>query len=269
MKQLLQDMKTGKTQVVDIPVPQVGEKSALVRTATSLVSAGTERMLVEFAKQGLIGKAQSRPDLVQQVLNKAKREGLLSTLDAARNKLGQPLTLGYSSAGTIVETGSNLSGFRAGDRVACGGGGYAVHAEFANIPQNLLVRIPDSVDFEQAAFATIGAVAMQGFRLADVQVGANVAVIGLGLLGLLATGIASAAGCRVLTGELRRNASVHVMRAGTEIVKTEISSIRREKDDVREVREGMECGIKLSGFNDIKQNDVLEAYKIEEVARTL
>ncbi len=198
MKQLLQDMKTGKTQVVDIPVPQVGEKAALVRTAASLVSAGTERMLVEFAKQGLIGKAQSRPDLVQQVLNKAKREGLLSTLDAARNKLDQPLTLGYSSAGTIVETGSNLSGFRAGDRVACGGGGYAVHAEFANIPQNLLVRIPDAVDFEQAAFATIGAVAMQGFRLADVQVGANVAVIGLGLLGLLATGIASAAGCRVL-----------------------------------------------------------------------
>ncbi len=198
MKQLLQDMKTGKTQVVDVPVPQVGEKAALVRTAASLVSAGTERMLVEFAKQGLLGKAQSRPDLVQQVLNKAKREGLLSTLDAAKNKLDQPLTLGYSSAGTIVETGSNLSGFRAGDRVACGGGGYAVHAEFANIPQNLLVCIPDSVNFEQAAFATIGAVAMQGFRLADVQVGANVAVIGLGLLGLLATGIASAAGCRVL-----------------------------------------------------------------------
>jgi len=198
MKQLLQNMKTGETQVTDVPVPRPGQNTALVRTAASLVSAGTERMVVEFARRGLIGKAQSRPDLVRQVLNKAKREGLLTTFDAAMNKLDQPLALGYSSAGTIMKTGPGLRGFRTGDRVACAGGGHAVHAEFAAVPQNLMVKIPDSVDFDQAAFTTIGSIALQGFRLADVQVGANVAVIGLGLLGLLATGIASAAGCQVL-----------------------------------------------------------------------
>jgi len=202
MKQLLQNMKTGQALIEDVPVPQPGNDSALVRTAYSLVSAGTERMLVSFAKQGLVGKARSRPDLVREVLNKARREGLLTTFDAAMNKLDQPLALGYSSAGTIIQTGSDLRGYKTGDRVACAGGGYAVHAEFAVVPQNLMVPIPDSVDFEQAAFATIGAIAMQGFRLADVQVGARVGVIGLGLLGLLAAGIANAAGCQVLGVDL-------------------------------------------------------------------
>lgn len=198
MKQLLQNMKTGETIVAEVPVPNPGQGTALVRAAASLVSVGTERMLVEFAKQGLIGKAQSRPDLFRQVLNKARREGLLATFDAALNKLDQPLSLGYSSAGTIVQTGPGLRGFHIGDRVACGGGGHAVHAEFAAVPQNLMVKIPESVDFEQAAFTTVGAVAMQGFRLSEAQIGARVAVIGLGLLGLLTVGIASAAGCQVL-----------------------------------------------------------------------
>lgn len=198
MKQLLQNIKTGEAQVVEVPAPQPGEGKALVRTAASLVSAGTERMVVSFARQGLLGKAQSRPDLMRQMVNKAQREGLLTALEAALNKLDQPMALGYSSAGTIVEVGPGLEGFRAGDRVACAGGGHAVHAEFASLPQNLMVRIPDGVSFEQAAFTTVGAIAMQGFRLADVQVGSKVAVIGLGLLGLLATGIAAAAGCEVL-----------------------------------------------------------------------
>ncbi len=198
MKQLLQNMKTGETQVTDVPVPKPGQGTALVRTAVSVVSAGTERMLVEFARQGLVGKAKSRPDLLREVINKAKREGLLTTYDAAMNKLDQPLQLGYASAGTIIEAGPGLRGFKAGERVACGGGGYAVHAEFASIPQNLMVSIPDEVDFEAAAFTTIGAIAMQGFRLADVQVGARVGVIGLGLLGMLASAISQAAGCQVL-----------------------------------------------------------------------
>jgi len=198
MKQLLQNMKTGETQVAEVPVPQPGQGMALVQTAASLVSAGTERMVVAFARKGMLGKAQSRPDLVRQVLNKARLEGLLSTYEAAMNKLDQPMALGYSSAGTILKSGPGLTGFRVGDRVACAGGGHAVHAEFAAIPQNLMVHIPNSVDFEQAAFTTVGAVAMQGFRLADVQVGSKVVVIGLGLLGLLTVGIASAAGCQVL-----------------------------------------------------------------------
>ncbi|MDF1519378.1 MAG: bi-domain-containing oxidoreductase [Brevefilum sp.] len=202
MKQMLQNLKTGETQVVEVPVPQISRGSALVKTSASLVSAGTERMLVEFARQSLVGKAKSRPDLARQVINKAQREGIIPTFEAAMNKLDQPMVLGYSSAGTIIKVGPGLEGFKVGDRVACGGGGHAVHAEFASVPQNLLARLPDSVDFESAAFTTIGAIAMQGFRLAEVGVGARVAVIGLGLLGLLTTGIANAAGCQVLAVDL-------------------------------------------------------------------
>lgn len=202
MKQLLQNMKTGQAVVAEVPMPTPGDGMALIRTANSLVSAGTERMLVSFAKQGLLGKARSRPDLIREVLNKARREGLLTTIEAALNKLDQPFALGYSSAGTIIKTGPGLVGFKAGDRVACAGGGYAVHAEYAIIPQNLMVPIPEPVNFEEAAFATIGAIAMQGFRLSEVGVGARVGIIGLGLLGLLTTGIAQAAGCQVLGVEL-------------------------------------------------------------------
>lgn len=202
MKQILQNIKTGKTTVAEVPVPSLGLGAALVQNAYSLVSAGTERMLVSFGKQNLIGKARSRPDLVREVLNKAHREGLITTLDAAKNKLDQPMALGYSSAGIIIDTGAELTGFKAGDRVACGGGGYAVHAEYVAVPRNLLVPVPAGVDLEQAAFATVGAIAMQGFRLAEVQVGAKVGVIGLGLLGLLSVGIAQAAGCQVLGVDL-------------------------------------------------------------------
>ncbi len=202
MKQLLQDMKSGETRITEVPVPSIGTKTALVRTAASLVSVGTERMLVEFAQQSLIGKAKSRPDLVRQIVEKAKREGILTTLQATTNRLDQPMELGYSSSGTIVEVGQELQGFKVGDRVACGGGGYAVHAEFANVPQNLLVKLADTVDFESAAFTTLGAVAMQGFRLSSLKVGESVAVIGLGLLGLLSALIARAAGCKVLGVDL-------------------------------------------------------------------
>lgn len=197
MKQLLQNMHNGETSIVDVPVPSVKNKFALVQTACSLVSAGTERMLVEFAEKNLVQKASSRPDLVKQVLSKAQREGILPTIEATFNKLDQPMSLGYSSAGTIVEIGSGMEGFEVGDRVACGGGNYAAHAEYDLVPRNLLVKLPDSVDFESAAFTTLGAIAMQGFRLGDPQLGDRVCVIGLGLLGLMATQIARAAGCEV------------------------------------------------------------------------
>ena len=197
MKQLLQNMHNGQTNIEEVPIPSVKSKFALVKTACSLVSAGTERMLVEFAEKNLVQKATSRPDLVKQVLTKAQREGILSTIEATFNKLDQPMPLGYSSAGTILELGGGLEGFKVGDRVACGGGNYAVHAEYALVPRNLLVKLPDSVDFDSAAFTTLGAIAMQGFRLASPQLGDRVCVIGLGLLGLMAVQIARAAGCEV------------------------------------------------------------------------
>ena len=198
MKQLLQNIKNGKTTIEDVPVPTLREGMALVKISASLVSAGTERMIVEFAEKSLVGKARSRPDLVKQVLDKAKREGVMPSMQAAFNRLDQPMALGYSSAGTIVALGKNMHGFKVGQRVACAGFGYASHAEYNVVPRNLLTSLPKNVNFESAAFTTLGAIALQGFRLAEPQLGENVAVIGLGLLGLLTIQLASAAGCNVL-----------------------------------------------------------------------
>ena len=182
MKQLLQYLRDGKTIVADVPAPSAAPGTALVQTAVSLVSAGTERMVVDFATKSLVGKARSRPDLVRQVLDKARREGLLTTIEAAFNRLDQPMALGYSSAGTIIEVGAGLEGFQVGDQVACAGGGHAVHAEYAVVPRNLLTPLPDDVSFEAGAFTTLGSIALHGFRLAQPQLGERVAVIGLGLL---------------------------------------------------------------------------------------
>jgi threonine dehydrogenase-like Zn-dependent dehydrogenase len=155
-------------------------------------------MLVSFAEKNLLGKAQSRPDLMKQVLEKAKREGILTTLDATFSRLDQPLTLGYSSAGTVIQVGDGVDGFKPGDRVVCAGGGYAVHAEYALVPKNLSAHLPKGVNFESGAFATIGAIALNGIRLANPQVGEISAVIGMGLLGLLTAQILKASGCEVI-----------------------------------------------------------------------
>jgi threonine dehydrogenase-like Zn-dependent dehydrogenase len=202
MKQVLQSLRSGETKVVDVPTPQAQPGMALVKTAVSLVSAGTERMVVDFASKSLLNKVRSRPDLARQVLDKARREGFLTAAEAAFNRLDQPMVLGYSSAGTIINLGQEIPGIKVGQRVACAGGGYAVHAEYALVPRNLMVALPDEVGFEAAAFTTLGAIAMHAFRLSQASVGEQVTVIGLGLLGLLTTAIASAAGCRVLGVDL-------------------------------------------------------------------
>ena len=198
MKQVLQNMKSGATEVVDVPVPQLRKGAVLVRTAASLVSAGTERNLVSFAEKSLVGKAQSRPDLVKQVLEKAKREGLLTTYESAMNRLDQPMSLGYSSSGIVIESAPDVPDFKPGDRVVCAGGGHAVHAEYALVPVNLIAHLPENVDFESAAFATMGAISLNGIRLANPQIGEKVAVIGLGLLGLITAQLLRAAGCEVI-----------------------------------------------------------------------
>jgi predicted dehydrogenase/threonine dehydrogenase-like Zn-dependent dehydrogenase len=201
MKQLLQNINTGKAVVVDVPAPQAGSGEILVHVAASLVSAGTEKMVVEFAEKNILQKAMARPDLVRQVLNKASREGILSTLSSVRQRLDTDMALGYSNAGEVIEVGGGVSEFKIGDRVACAGGGFAVHAEFVRIPRNLAVRIPaptssrSEVEFEEAAFTTVGAIGLQGLRLARPQLGETVAVIGLGLIGLLVVQLVRAAGC--------------------------------------------------------------------------
>ncbi len=199
MKQVIQLMRKGTTVVAEVPPPAVKANAALVQTVASLVSAGTERMVVDFAGKSLLGKARARPDLVRQVLEKVRKEGLFTAVDAATNKLDQPMALGYSSAGIIIEIGKGLKGFKVGDRVACAGGGFAVHAEYAVVPQNLLVQLPKTVDFESAAFTT-----SRCNRHAWLSSGVeyrwapSVAVIGLGLLGLLTLGIARVSGCQVI-----------------------------------------------------------------------
>ena len=218
MKQLLQSMRDGVTQVVEVPVPTPQPGMILIRTAASLLSAGTERMVVEFAKKSLLGKIRSRPDLAKQVIDKARREGVLSTVEAAFNRLDQPTPLGYSSAGTVVAVGVGVHDFRVGQRVACAGGGYAVHAEYAVVPVNLVVPLPDWVSFEAGAFGTLGSIALHGFRLGQPQVGESVAVIGLGLLGLLSVELAQAAGCRVIGIDLDPERVAFAKKLGAEAV---------------------------------------------------
>ena len=205
MKQLLQNMSDGKAEVVDIPVPVVKPGYVLVRNRASVVSAGTERMIVSFAEKSLLGKAQSRPDLMKQVIDKAKREGVISTLQSAFNRLDQPMALGYSSAGIVDKVGDGVEDFRPGMRVACAGSGFATHSEYVLVPKNLLVEFSDEIPFEEAAFATLGAISLQGFRLANPQVGDKIAVIGLGLLGLLMVEIGLTAGCTVFGIDLNKN----------------------------------------------------------------
>ncbi len=198
MKQVVQNYRTGELKVEELPPPALKAGGLLVRTTHSLISAGTERMVVETAQSSLIGKARSRPDLVRQVFDTFKREGLRSTYEKVTSKLNQIKALGYSASGTVIAVGKDVKGFQVGDRVACAGAGYASHAEMIFVPQNLCCKLPQGASLEAACYTTVGAIALQGIRQADVRLGEAVAVIGLGLIGQLTVQMLKASGCRVL-----------------------------------------------------------------------
>ncbi len=198
MKQVTQIQRSGQLKVVDVPPPGLHPEGLLVRTAFSVISAGTERAKVEVAKKTLLGKAWARPDQVRQVIATARQLGLAATYQKVISKLDALSPLGYSSAGVVLAVGSRVTGLTVGDRVGCAGANYANHAEVAYIPHNLCARVPDGVSLEEAAFATIGAIALQGVRQASPTLGETAGVIGLGLLGLLTVQLLKAAGCRVI-----------------------------------------------------------------------
>ncbi len=225
MKQVFQNARGAEITVVEVPAPKLLAGCVLVRTAASLVSAGTERASSEFASKTLLQKAKMRPDLVREVLNKISRDGLAATVSAVRNRLDQPGALGYSSAGTVVSVGEGVVDINPGDRVACAGAGHAVHAEFACVPRLLLARIrSEEVTFDEASFTTLGAVALHGVRNAEAKLGDVVAVIGLGLLGQLTVQILKAAGCCVLGMDISAERAELALRLGADAVSSSPSS---------------------------------------------
>ncbi len=194
MKQLIQNLKSGETILEEVPAPQVKRGAVLISTRRSLVSLGTERMLVEFGKANLIEKARQQPDKVKMVLDKIKTDGLMPTLDAVFNKLGQPLPLGYCNVGEVIAVGEGVSDLQIGDRVASNGS----HAETVCVPRNLVAKIPENVTNDEAAFTVIGSIGLQGIRLLNPTLGETVVVIGLGLIGLLTAELLKLNGCRVI-----------------------------------------------------------------------
>ena len=214
MKQVLQNLKNGSTEVAEVPAPRAGRGQLLIRTARTLVSAGTERMMVDFGKAGLIDKARQQPDKVRMVLDKISTDGLMPTIAAVRNKLDQPLAMGYCNVGEVIEVGVGVTGYAVGDRVASNG----KHAELVAVPVNLCAKVPDAVPDEAAAFTVLGAIALQGIRLAQPTLGETVVVTGLGLIGLVTVQLLRAHGCRVLGLDFDADKLALARRFGAEVV---------------------------------------------------
>ncbi len=227
MKQLIQSYKTGEIRLVDVPVPSVKRGHILVKTMASLVSIGTEKHMLEMAKKSLLGKAIARPDLVRQVINKAKTEGVMEAYRQAMGRLDMPVLLGYSSSGIVIDVGEGVLEFSVGDCVACTGSGYAGHTEVALVPENLCVKIPKrqscqqlttdtEISFEEAAFAALGGIALEAVRLANVGLGEYVAVIGMGLIGQIVVQILDSAGCHVMGFDVQKNRIDMALKSGAE-----------------------------------------------------
>jgi len=230
MKQILQNMRSGVVAVYDVPAPSVQRGRLLVRTAASLISAGTEKNTVDMGKKSLLGKARQRPDLVKQVIDKARTEGLMNTYTAVKAKLDGTTALGYSAAGIVTAVGEDVSGFKVGDRVACAGAGYASHAEVISVPQNLCVRLPDEISFDEGAFGTLGAIALQGVRLSQPTLGEAFVVIGLGLLGQITVQLLKANGCRVFGIDIDESKLNLARELGAEMCSTPADANRLVKE---------------------------------------
>jgi predicted dehydrogenase len=221
MKQVIQSARSGKLALTEVPEPRVRSGSVLVRTRASLISAGTERMVIDFAKKSLAGKAKERPDLVRKVMDKARRDGVLATFKAVMARLDEPLPLGYSAAGEVVAVGAGCEGlFQVGQRVAMAGAGLANHAELNVVPRNLAAPIPDGVSDEEACFGTVAAIAMAGLRNLAPQLGDVVAVLGVGLVGQIAAQLLTLAGIRVVAVDVNSARLELARRTGAELAWT-------------------------------------------------
>jgi len=205
MKQIIQNYKTGELELAEVPIPAVKSGGVLVRNLNSLVSAGTEKLMISLAKKSLIGKAKSRPDLVKKVIKKIKSDGLMEAYKQAMGRLDNPMPLGYSCAGEVEKVGKEVDEFKEGDRVACFGSEYASHAEMVWVPKNLTVKIPEAVSYEEASFVGLGAIALHAVRCAEVTLGENVVIIGIGLLGLIAIQLLEASGCNVFVIDFKED----------------------------------------------------------------
>jgi predicted dehydrogenase/threonine dehydrogenase-like Zn-dependent dehydrogenase len=214
VKQVTQRLRDGKVEVLDVPPPEILPGTVLVSVRASLLSAGTERAKIETGRQSLVAKARSRPDQARKVIEAARRDGLRDTVQAVRARLGQPSPLGYSAAGVVTAVGGDVRDLAPGDPVACAGAEHAFHAEIDRVPANLCVRVPQGVGFGQAAFATVGSIALHGVRQADVRVGERVAVIGLGLVGQLTVQILRASGCAAVGIDLSPSLVALALRLG-------------------------------------------------------
>ncbi|HSL53349.1 MAG TPA: bi-domain-containing oxidoreductase [Pyrinomonadaceae bacterium] len=216
MKQVLQNRKTGRPFVGEVPVPALQRGRVLVRTVASLISAGTERAAVELVSKGLVQEARQRPDIVKAVVAKVKSEGLLNTFASVRDKMAASQALGYSAAGIVAAVAADVTEFQIGDHVACAGVGYASHAEVLSVPKNLCVHLPETVSFESGAYGTLGAIALQGVRLAEPTLGESVVVIGLGLVGQLTVQLLKANGCRVFGLDLDQSRVALALELGAD-----------------------------------------------------
>lgn len=236
MRQISQNYKTGELALVDVASPNVPSAGILVETRASLISAGTERMLVDLARKNLLQKAKARPDLVAKVIEKIRREGPLAALEAVRAKLDTAIPLGYSLAGAVTAVGRDTRGFQVGDRVACAGAGFANHAQMNAVPQNLAVHVPAGVSDEEAAFVTVAAIGLQGVRLAEPSLGETVAVVGLGLIGQLVVSLLTAHGCDVVGIDIDPDKGPRALKRGAVAVAT------IGRDDPVEVVRGVSRG---------------------------